>query len=247
MKAAGWVQVTGPLAEPLSVGEAKRAPASETDAEDAPFADYYYGGALLVRGSTWGAPWLRRPGRRTLPHGRAMVCWNCPCRRCKSVAQVQYTTEAGVLTTLAASVYRVVAAHEPAMLVVAPGRIGRPRRSIRGCHCRGVCVRLRHAGGCAGDGETKPCTGWWGTWRREPRGSDDGNVKPAAGADDGALGTGSAARALWNVVGGAAVAYTFEQLAREGVAGYAGGDGVGGHAHLPAGCAARDDGQLCDL
>lgn len=121
MKAAGWVQVTGPLAEPLSVGEAKEHLRVETDAEDALLADYitaarswceeYLGRALVTQ--TWQAHFAAWPRDGVL---------ELPMPPLQSVAQVQYTTEAGVLTTLAASVYRVVAAHEPAMLVVAPGK-----------------------------------------------------------------------------------------------------------------------------
>lgn len=118
MKTAAWTQVTGPVAEPLSLEEMKEHLRVDAADEDALIADYiaaargaaeaYTGRAFVTQ--TWQAHFAGWPADGVL---------ELPLPPLQSVAWVKYTTDAGVLKTLSASVYRVVTATEPGCIVLA--------------------------------------------------------------------------------------------------------------------------------
>ncbi len=126
MKTAAWTQVTGPVAEPLSLEEIKEHLRVDAADEDALIADYiaaargaaeaYTGRAFVTQ--TWQAHFTGWPADGVL---------ELPLPPLQSVAWVKYTPVlagggAGVLTTLSASVYRVVTALEPGCVVLAPNQ-----------------------------------------------------------------------------------------------------------------------------
>ena len=118
MKTAAWTQVTGPADEPLSLEEMKEHLRVDAADEDALIADYiaaargaaeaYTGRAFVTQ--TWQAHFTGWPADGVL---------ELPLPPLQSVAWVKYTTDAGVLKTLSASVYRVVTATEPGCIVLA--------------------------------------------------------------------------------------------------------------------------------
>jgi uncharacterized phiE125 gp8 family phage protein len=121
MKTAAWTQVTGPVSEPLSLEEMKEHLRVDAADEDALLSEYitaargaaelYTGRAFVTQ--TWQAHFAGWPADGVL---------ELPLPPLQSVAWVKYTTEAGVLTTLSASVYRVVTACEPGCILLAPNQ-----------------------------------------------------------------------------------------------------------------------------
>jgi len=121
MKTAAWTQVTGPVDEPLSLEEMKEHLRVDAADEDALIADYitaaraaaeaYTGRAFVTQ--TWQAHFAGWPADGVL---------ELPLPPLQNVTWVKYTTEAGVLNTLAANVYRVVTASEPGCILLAPNQ-----------------------------------------------------------------------------------------------------------------------------
>ncbi len=121
MKAQAWTLVTPQAQEPVTLEEMKEHLRVGGDAEDAlisgylaaarAWAELYTGRAFVTQ--SWQAHFAGWP---------ADGCFELPMPPLQSVTWVSYTTEAAVLETLDASVYRVIASREPGVVLLAPGR-----------------------------------------------------------------------------------------------------------------------------
>ncbi len=121
MKAAGWMLVTAPTAEPLSVLAAKEHLRVDSDNEDFLIADYITAArmqceeltsrAFLMQ--TWDAAFMGWPGAEGFILPRPPLA---------SVTSIQYTTAEGQVHTLATDIYQVITATEPGRVILAYDR-----------------------------------------------------------------------------------------------------------------------------
>lgn len=114
----GLTVVDPPLAEPLSLVEAKRHLRVDHDLEDPDIED------AVAASREWGERILNR----AIVTQKLMVTFDIwpavirlPRAPLQTVDEIEYLNTAGVLTTLAPSAYQVDATREPGRVVVAPG------------------------------------------------------------------------------------------------------------------------------
>jgi uncharacterized phiE125 gp8 family phage protein len=121
MKAAGWTLVTAATVEPLSLDEARAQLRLDGTEEDELVEEYvkaarawcetYLGRALVTQ--TWNAHFAGWPADGVL---------ELPLAPLQTVSSVKYTTDASVVVTVSASVYRVVSSREPGAVILAPNQ-----------------------------------------------------------------------------------------------------------------------------
>ena len=118
MKAAGWMLVTAPTVEPLSVLSAREHLRVDTDEEDFLIVDYITTARMQCEEltsrafltQTWDAAFTGWPGAEGFILPRPPLA---------SVTSIQYTTADGTVHTLSANVYQVITATEPGRVILA--------------------------------------------------------------------------------------------------------------------------------